>query len=89
MPIPSDKYKKIKLQMYQLWFGHPDKGGDMLAEDSDLTRLLRFAKEQIKEEAWGIDTRDYRHICLIRIEVMEFNFSMFMKGTGLKQEKNK
>jgi excinuclease UvrABC ATPase subunit len=73
---------KIPRQVYQLWIC-----GHVLSENTSLQLLLKFAKEQIQEEAWDISERDYRKVILIRTETMEFNFEAYMKGTGLKRGK--
>lgn len=69
-------------QKYQLWFN-----GELMSEDKNLNRLLRFAKEQISEEAWDIEKDFYKNVLIIRVEIMEFNFEAYMKGTGLKAGK--
>ena len=90
MPVPQDKYRNRnklrnwKGQVYQLWLS-----GEMLAEDESLTELLKFAKEQITEEVWAVGEEEYNHVEVIRTETMEFDFSSWTKGTGLKPEPKK
>ena len=88
MPVPQDKYRKKFSgpvgQTYQISYR-----GETLAEAESLIELLKFAKEQIKEEAWDIEKDFYKEVKLIRTETMEFDFSSWIKGTGLKPEPQK